>query len=227
MKMSQSATVARFDTLLDDAIFSAPANHVYRNVLKRALDILIVAIATLPVLAVMLVLLPVIAMDGKSPIYLQKRVGKNGRIFHMWKIRSMVANADAELARYLDANPEAREEWDRNQKLRHDPRITKIGHLIRKTSIDELPQLWNVLRGDMSIVGPRPMMIEQQKMYPGSAYYALRPGITGFWQISVRNESTFADRANYDADYLRKLSLGTDLKVILRTFSVMVSATGC
>jgi lipopolysaccharide/colanic/teichoic acid biosynthesis glycosyltransferase len=145
----------------------------------------------------------------------------------MWKLRSMVADADARLGAYLDANPERRREWDENQKLRDDPRITPVGRIIRKTSIDELPQLWNVLRGDMSLVGPRPMMPDQQAIYPGTAYYALRPGITGFWQTSVRNESSFADRARFDASYLRDLSFATDFGVLLRTVRVVVCGTGC
>ncbi len=227
MDIHQPATTARFDALIEDAIFSAPANHAYRGGIKRIVDVLIVLAAALPVLAVLLILAPMIALDGKSPFYMQKRVGKNGRIFGMLKLRSMVSNADEQLQRHLAKNPEARAEWDRNQKLRHDPRITRVGRVIRKTSIDELPQLWNVLTGDMSIVGPRPMMVNQQDLYPGTAYYALRPGITGFWQTSVRNESSFADRAGYDADYLRQLSLTTDLKVIMRTFKVVLNGTGC
>jgi lipopolysaccharide/colanic/teichoic acid biosynthesis glycosyltransferase len=157
---------------------------------------------------------------------MQKRVGRNGRIFKMWKLRSMVPNADALLQSYLATNPAARAEWDRDQKLRHDPRITRIGHLIRKTSIDELPQLWNVFVGDMSLVGPRPMMPCQQEIYPGTAYYALRPGITGFWQTSARNESSFSERAGFDTDYLSKLSLLTDLKILMRTVRVVVHGTG-
>ena len=139
----------------------------------------------------------------------------------------MVANADAALEAHLAANPETRAEWDRNQKLRHDPRITKVGQMLRKTSLDELPQLWNVLKGEMSLVGPRPMMVEQQALYPGSAYYALRPGLTGFWQVSVRHESSFAERAQYDAEYLSKVTFAQDISVMVKTVSVVTKATGC
>ncbi len=145
----------------------------------------------------------------------------------MWKLRSMVADADSLLEAHLAANPAARAEWDRSQKLRSDPRITVLGRIIRKTSLDELPQLWNVLRADMSLVGPRPMLPEQRILYPGTAYYALRPGITGFWQISVRNESSFAQRAKFDAAYLRQMSLKTDILVMLRTVRVVLCGTGC
>ena len=139
----------------------------------------------------------------------------------------MVSNADALLEQHLACDPAAREEWNRTQKLRHDPRITPIGRMIRKSSLDELPQLWNVLVGDMSLVGPRPMMVDQQEIYPGTAYYALRPGITGFWQTSVRNESSFAERAGFDAAYLRDLSFRTDLHILMRTVRVVLRGTGC
>lgn len=201
--------------------------HVYGHFVKRVLDIAIVLLAAPAVIVIVALLCVLIARDGATPFYAQDRVGKNGRIFRMWKLRSMVVNAEAQLESYLAANPAGRVEWDAHQKLRHDPRITGIGRLIRKTSLDELPQLWNVLIGDMSIVGPRPMMPSQQPLYPGRGYYALRPGITGYWQISVRNESSFAERAQFDTRYLRDLSLWTDLRVMLRTFRVVLAGTGC
>ena len=215
------------ETLIDDALFAAPTGASYDRLAKRILDITIVLLGALPVLLVTMVLAAIIALDGKSPFYLQKRVGRNGRVFYMYKLRSMVVDADSRLEAYLASNPEARAEWNHAQKLRRDPRITAVGWLIRKTSLDELPQLLNVLRGDMSLVGPRPMMVEQQDLYPGTAYYALRPGITGFWQTSVRNESSFAERAGFDTDYLRQLSFGTDLKILARTVRVVLNGTGC
>jgi len=144
----------------------------------------------------------------------------------MLKLRSMVADADQVLASYLALNPLARAEWDRDQKLRNDPRVTWVGRLIRKTSLDELPQFLNVLKGDMSVVGPRPMMCNQKDMYPGAEYFEMRPGITGAWQTSARNESSFRERAAYDSDYFYKLSLLTDVKIVLRTFGVVMRATG-
>lgn len=226
MHMRHSMPSAEFDKMIETGMFNAPVSTWYRASVKRALDVAIVLVAALPVLLILTVLALAVAMDGKSPIYFQKRVGLNGRVFRMVKLRSMVPNADKMLQTYLSRNPEARAEWDRDQKLKNDPRITKVGRIIRKTSLDELPQLWNVLIGDMSLVGPRPMMVEQQEIYPGTAYYALRPGITGFWQTSVRNESSFGDRAHFDTDYLRDVSLVTDLKVIFRTVGVVVNGTG-
>ncbi|SPF79361.1 sugar transferase [Pseudoprimorskyibacter insulae] len=223
----RKSLATEFDKMITDALFAAPTTSLYRDGLKRGLDIALILIAALPVVLVVAILALLVSLDGSSPFYRQQRIGKNGRVFSMWKLRSMVPNADRQLQAYLDKNPEARAEWDHSQKLRHDPRITRVGHLIRKTSLDELPQLWNVLNGDMSLVGPRPMMVSQKDLYPGTAYYALRPGITGFWQISVRNESSFADRAEFDTAYLRKLSFVTDLKVLYRTFSVVVNGTGC
>jgi lipopolysaccharide/colanic/teichoic acid biosynthesis glycosyltransferase len=202
------------------------ARGFYARAAKRMVDIAVVLMVSLPVLLTIGVLAIVVAMDGKSPFYFQDRVGRHGRVFRMWKLRSMVENADKALEAYLDSNPEARREWDLHQKLRHDPRITNIGRIIRASSLDELPQLWNVLRGDMSIVGPRPMMCSQQAIYPGSEYYAMRPGITGLWQVSARNETSFGERAEFDRAYFRQLSLRTDLRIMFQTVSVVVKATG-
>lgn len=203
-----------------------PITTLYRLAGKRAIDITLVLLMSPTVALVVAILSVIIALDGKSPFYRQKRVGRGGQEFEMWKLRSMIPNADAVLQDYLDQTPTAKLEWDRTQKLKNDPRITWFGRIIRRTSLDELPQLLNVLKGDMSLVGPRPMMPCQRAIYPGTEYYALRPGITGYWQTSVRNESNFRDRANFDAAYFRDMSFGTDLKLLLATVAVVVSATG-
>jgi lipopolysaccharide/colanic/teichoic acid biosynthesis glycosyltransferase len=203
-----------------------PRTGLYRHGVKRLFDTLAVLAALPVVLPLILVLALLVARDGGSPFYRQTRVGRGGRLYSMWKLRSMVVDADARLAAHLEANPAARAEWESTQKLKCDPRITRFGRLIRKTSLDELPQLLNVLVGDMSLVGPRPMMPEQQEMYPGRAYYALRPGITGIWQVSERNNCTFADRARFDAAYERDVSLGTDLKLLMATVRVVLRGTG-
>jgi len=177
-------------------------------------------------LAVISILALDVMLGGHAPFYSQDRVGLNGRVFRIWKLRTMVHKADAKLEDYLAANPAARREWDSTQKLKDDPRITRVGRLLRKTSLDELPQLWNVINGTMSLVGPRPMMVEQQPAYPGTAYFRLRPGMTGLWQISDRNDTTFAGRAAYDERYFRDLSLRMDLGIILRTVAVVCRGTG-
>lgn len=199
---------------------------LYVRVFKRLFDVAVIVICALPVLAVVIPLAILVAMDGGSPFYLQERVGRGGRLFRMVKLRTMVPDADSRLAAHLAADPAARAEWTAYQKLRHDPRVTPIGRLLRRSSLDELPQLWNVLAGDMSLVGPRPMMPAQQAIYPGTEYYDLRPGITGLWQVSVRNEASFAQRAVFDREYHRSLSLGTDMRLMLRTFGAVMRATG-
>ncbi len=199
---------------------------IYRRVFKRALDFCIAALLMPIALLILAPIALLIALDGASPFYWQNRIGKNGRVYRMLKLRSMVPNADKMLEGYLNKNPAARREWDELQKLKKDPRITRVGRFIRKTSIDELPQLWNVLTGEMSLVGPRPIMCDQRKLYPGLDYYSMRPGITGYWQISDRNECSFAERALFDADYYRELSLGTDFAVLTRTVRVVLRATG-
>jgi exopolysaccharide production protein ExoY len=199
---------------------------IYGGGVKRILDLLLV-IAAMPFwVPIVLVTAVLVARDGHNPFYTQHRVGRNGRVFRMFKLRSMVHDADAVFEAYLAANPKARAEWDATQKLKRDPRVTRVGSFIRKSSIDELPQLINVLLGDMSLVGPRPMMVSQQPLYPGRRYYDLRPGLTGFWQISNRNHCRFVDRARYDNAYFSSLSLGTDIAVILRTMGVVLRGTG-
>lgn len=199
---------------------------LYRRTLKRWIDVGLVLLVAPFVVPVVLVLALVLKLTGHSPFFTQERVGKNGQIFKLWKLRTMVPDADARLRAYLQSDEAARQEWESFQKLASDPRITEFGQFLRKSSLDELPQLWNVLIGDMSLVGPRPMMVDQQELYPGSAYYALRPGLTGTWQISDRNQSTFAQRAEFDADYERKLTFLRDLKILLATVGVVLRATG-
>jgi lipopolysaccharide/colanic/teichoic acid biosynthesis glycosyltransferase len=198
----------------------------YARFLKRPLDIVAVILAAPIVLPLVLILAAAIWWSGDKPFYTQLRVGRSGRSFRLLKLRTMVEQAELRLAEYLATNPEAKAEWDSTQKLKNDPRITKTGLLLRKTSLDELPQLWNVLLGDMSVVGPRPMMLEQAQLYPGADYYHLRPGVTGLWQISDRNDSTFAARASFDARYAASLSLSGDLGIIAKTVGVVLRCTG-
>jgi exopolysaccharide production protein ExoY len=203
-----------------------PRRGVYRNVFKRALDIAAVVLAAPVVAPIVLGLAWGVRRDGGSAFYSQMRVGMDGRHFRMWKLRSMVTDADDRMAEYLSSNPKARIEWETTQKLKNDPRITRFGRFLRRSSLDELPQLWNVLIGEMSLVGPRPIMLNQQALYPGSAYYRLRPGITGYWQTGGRNGTTFESRAVYDEAYDAELSLATDVKILSRTLGVVMNCTG-
>lgn len=200
--------------------------RLYRRTFKRVIDVAFVLLIAPFVLPMVLALCVLIALDGSSPFYTQLRVGKGGRTFRLWKLRSMVPDADKRLARHLADNEAARMEWNAYQKLASDPRITTLGLALRKTSFDELPQLWNVLKGDMSLVGPRPMMPEQRDLYPGHAYYALRPGVTGPWQVSDRNTATFAQRAEFDTAYERNVSFATDVRLLIATVGVVLRGTG-
>ena len=200
---------------------------IYRAGLKRVFDVTLVLLAlpfVIPFLALVALL---VASDGHSPFFTQERIGKDGRRFTLWKLRTMVPDAEEKLDRYLAENEAAKREWTIKQKLTKDPRCTRLGLALRRTSIDELPQIFNVLVGDMSLVGPRPMMPSQQSMYPGRAYYKLRPGITGSWQVSPRNQSGFVDRALYDDMYHARLSLPTDLAILAKTMTAVVRGTGC
>lgn len=199
---------------------------VYRRFVKRGFDILAVVMAAPIVVPLIAGLAFAVRRDGGGAFYTQQRVGLDGRHFRMWKLRSMVSDADARMADYLAANPAARAEWDSTQKLKRDPRITPFGQFLRRSSLDELPQLWNVLSGEMSLVGPRPIMLNQQALYPGTAYYRLRPGITGYWQTRGRNDTTFEARAGYDEAYDAEVSLATDFKVLTETVGVVMKCTG-
>ena len=199
---------------------------LYRRHLKRIAEVTLVlatSVVTLPFIGLLALL---VSLDGGSPFFRQRRVGMNGIVFEIWKLRTMVPDAERRLQQHLAANPQARAEWDATQKLKDDPRVTRMGRFHRKTSLDELPQLLNVLRGEMSLVGPRPMMLSQRALYPGTAYYALRPGITGLWQISDRNDCEFSQRARFDAEYESRISLLLDVLVLLRTVRVVLRGTG-
>lgn len=208
------------------ARMARPRHSAYRGA-KRLLDIALV-VATAPVSIPLVGLLALLVRrDGGPAFYGQLRLGRDGRVFRLWKLRSMVTDAEARLERYLSDNPDAAAEWHRAQKLQRDPRVTRIGWYLRKFSLDELPQLWNVLVGDMSLVGPRPMFPAQRQLYPGTAYFDFRPGLTGLWQVSERNATSFAERAAYDDRYAESVSLSTDLRVMLQTVLVVFRGTGC
>lgn len=170
-----------------------------------------------------------VALTSRGPIiYSQARIGMHGRRFRFYKFRSMVQNSDEVFNSFLDSDSEARSQWEQYQKLDRDPRITWFGQFIRKTSLDELPQFWNVLVGDMSLVGPRPCMPSQKTLYGPhwKSYCAVRPGITGLWQVSGRNRLTYEQRVQLDARYVRNWSLGFDARIVLRTVSVVLTGHG-
>jgi len=197
--------------------------------LKRVMDIvvsLVLGIAFLPVIFLAALL---IRIDSPGPIfYSQERMGKDGRKITIYKFRSMRVDADQILSEYLDRNPNARREWGEKQKLHDDPRITRVGKWIREFSIDEIPQLINILKGDMSLVGPRPILMEQKTLYGAGIefYRSIRPGLTGFWQVSGRNRTTFHQRTLYDVYYICHWSIWLDIYILLRTIWVVLNRDG-
>ncbi|MEM9781185.1 MAG: sugar transferase [Pseudomonadota bacterium] len=179
-----------------------------------------------PVIAV---LMGTIMLDGGRPLFAQPRVGRDGRVFPCYKLRTMVPDAGRRLAEILRDDPEARRVWELHHKLDDDPRITWLGRFLRKTSLDELPQLWNVLRGDMSLVGPRPVTRVEMHRYAGQAsmYKSVRPGLTGLWQIEGRGKDvSYAERVAMDARYAGRVSFLEDLRILAGTLGVVVRQCG-
>ena len=197
-----------------------------QRIAKRALDVVGASVFLLVFAPLLLVIAACVGLTSGWPVhYRQTRIGRGGRPFHFYKFRSMVRDSDRVLQRVIDTDPEARAEWDAFQHLRNDPRITPVGRYLRKSSLDELPQFWNVLMGDMSLVGPRPCMEKQAGMF-GDAwghYCAVRPGISGLWQVSGRNRLTFAQRVELDVKYVEEWSFRLDLSILFRTFRAVAA----
>jgi exopolysaccharide production protein ExoY len=196
---------------------------------KRITDIVIASVALVFVFPLLLVVATLIRLqDGGKAVYAQKRYGRNGLTFSCYKLRSMVANADERLQEILATDPEARAEWEETQKLVNDPRITPLGHFIRKTSIDELPQLINIIRGEMSLVGPRPIVESEIAKY--GEYYrdycAVRPGLTGLWQVEGRSDTTYEERVQLDVKYASSRTFTGDIMIMLRTVPAVLLSKG-
>ncbi len=196
---------------------------------KVVFDKLFAAFALFTLAPVMLAIALANRIGDPGPVfYKQKRIGQNGRMFDCIKFRSMRIDSAEVLADLLERDPEARAEWERDQKLTNDPRIHPVGRFLRKTSLDELPQFWNVLKGDMSIVGPRPIIQDEARRYgPFFAdYCAVRPGITGAWQVGGRNQTSYDHRVALDVDYVRNATLLEDLRIVFKTFAVVLTQKG-
>ena len=195
---------------------------VYRFI-KRIIDIIggLVGIVLLIPITIVLYLISIFSKENKGPIfYEQLRVGKNGKEFRIYKFRSMVMHADEKLWEYLNSNPEAKEEYKKYKKLREDPRITKTGKFLRKTSLDEFPQFINVLKGDMSLVGPRPYLYREKEDL-GERYndiIKVKPGLTGYWQVNGRSDVDFEERTRMDIEYIKNRNLWLDFKILIETF---------
>lgn len=215
-----------------------PIVTVYRNkavlkiekILKRMIDIIagIFGIIALLPLTLIIYIANLICKDKGPIFYTQERYGKNGKIFKLYKYRSMVVGADEKLKEYLEENEEARKEYKEYKKLKDDPRITKVGKFIRKTSFDEFPQFINVLKGDMSLVGPRPYLPREREDINGFFNYitSVKPGITGLWQVNGRSDTTFTERLTLDMSYYYKHNLKMDLKILGKTVKDVVKKEG-
>jgi Undecaprenyl-phosphate galactose phosphotransferase WbaP len=206
------------------AIATARAQRI-----KRVVDLTLTLIGLLIALPFMALIALAIVLESGQPVFFsQERIGRGGRRFKVRKFRTMVVDADEVLRAYLATNPEARSEWEETRKLRRDPRVTRVGRFLRRASLDELPQLWNVLCGDMSLAGPRPIVEKEVSRYgSGFAFYMLtRPGLTGLWQVSGRNDTTYRKRVELDVQYVRNWSPGLDFSLFLRTFGAVLRGTG-
>lgn len=196
-----------------------PFNDNIFGLTKRAVDITAALMLAVGLAPLILMIITVISMEGGPILYRHRRIGRGGQIFECLKFRTMVPNAERILRDLLENDPVARAEWCRDHKLRYDPRITRVGHFLRRTSLDELPQLWNVLRGEMSLVGPRPIVREDALRYGRllSAYLTARPGLTGLWQVTGGNDTDYRRRVVMDAYYAKNQSLLLDLRILLKT----------
>ncbi len=198
------------------------------NMLKRSLDFIGSLLLIIILSPILIIIAFLIHRDGGSSFYAQERVGYGGKTFKCLKFRSMVVNSKQRLEEVLASCPSAREEWEKDFKLKNDPRITSIGHFLRKTSLDELPQLFNVLKGDMSLVGPRPIVEDELRRYGQLAgkYLSTRPGMTGLWQVSGRNDTTYRERVSLDCYYVDNWKIHTDIFLIIKTITVVFHGRG-
>jgi exopolysaccharide production protein ExoY len=204
-------------------------DDLLRRAAKRALDIVASLGLIVLVLPFTLFIGLAVVLDSAGPVlFSQRRVGRHGEGFPLLKFRTMVADGDADFASYIASQPELLQEWERTRKLRTDPRVTRVGHFLRKHSVDELPQILNVLRGHMSLVGPRPVRHDEVACFGERAdeILSVRPGLTGLWAVSGRSDLTYEERAELEAQYVRDWSLRNDLRILLRTLPVVVRGHG-
>ena len=211
----------------DDEFEGSPAGGDLS--VKRVFDVISASLVLLLVAPLLILIAIAIRLqDGEKAIYAQTRYGLNGRAFQCLKLRSMVPNAAEKLQQLLDSDPEAKREWELTQKLTNDPRITKLGKFIRATSIDELPQLINIIRGDMSVVGPRPIQFSEFSKYGDDLahYCSVRPGLTGLWQVSGRSNISYAERVAIDKRYVQTRTFWGDLAIIFKTIPAVLKSDG-
>ncbi len=214
----------------DVSIYKSKIKRKFERIVKRFIDILGGIFGSLALIPLTLIIFLANFVSGdRGPIfYSQERIGKNGKKFKMYKYRSMVIGADEKLKRYLEENEEARKEYTKYKKMKDDPRVTKIGKFIRETSLDEFPQFINVLKGDMSLVGPRPYLEREKEdmTYFYKYIVSCKPGVTGLWQVSGRSDVSFDDRVRMDMEYFRRNCLRIDAKILGKTVENIVKRVG-
>lgn len=216
------------EKILRDMGFSELGNEK-QDYVKRGLDLLLTVSGGLCLLPFLLVIALLVAIDNKGDvIFAHRRIGQNGKEFKCYKFQTMIPNAQQALEEYLSKNPEARKEWEANFKLVNDPRVTKLGGFLRKTSLDEMPQLWNVIVGDMSLVGPRPIVAKEVERYGENfkEYAMCKPGITGIWQVNGRSDTTYEERVAMDTWYAYNRTNILDLKYLFQTIKVVLLGKG-
>lgn len=221
------------DGLLDNSLmllrFRNNLAHWYNRAIKRVFDLILSLAGLVIVIPITVVIALLIHLDNPGPIFFaHRRIGQSGQEFPCYKFRTMIPDAENVLKDYLAAHPEAREEWERDFKLKHDPRITHIGAFLRKTSLDELPQVFNVIKGDMSLVGPRPIIAAEIPKYGEyfSDFCLVPPGITGMWQVNGRSDTTYEERVQMDTWYVRNWSVWIDIIYLIKTVTVVLARKG-
>jgi undecaprenyl-phosphate galactose phosphotransferase len=226
--MKMTAEIDLGEDYVQAALPAAGASHFLRQAAKIAFDVVVTFLALIVLAPVLVGIALLVKLDGGPAFYGHLRVGRHGRRFQCLKFRTMVVESDTALANLLMADDRAAIEWETTRKLRCDPRITPLGRFLRKTSLDELPQVINVLRLEMSLIGPRPIVEQETRKYGPhiQAYYQTRPGITGLWQVSGRSNTTYKHRVALDTWYVRNWSLWLDAKILLKTLPAVLAQSG-
>ena len=218
-------------TIQEDLKEKIKGKHITYRFVKRLIDILGGVVGTIllvPITLCVYLARKILKEDDGPLFYEQLRIGKNGKKFRLYKFRSMCIDADKKLKKYLEQNEEARKEFEENQKLKDDPRITKIGDFLRKTSLDELPQMLNILKGEMSFIGPRPVVDGEIEKYGTNKekFLSVKPGLTGYWQVNGRSNTTYAERIDMELYYVDNQSLWLDIKIFFKTFISVIKKEG-
>lgn len=227
--LPEVSSAATYPSRAGVATAKSPERLFRYRVVKRGLDVFLVLLCLPGLMLLIATIALAIRVTSPGPIFFShRRIRGHGRFFSMWKFRTMCVNSAEVLENHLAANPVARAEWRKDHKLKYDPRVTRVGEFLRRTSLDELPQIWNVLTGSMSLVGPRPIVAAEVEKYGEffADYCLVKPGVTGLWQVSGRSQISYPERVQLDRRYAHHWSLATDLRILCRTLSSVVNQDG-